>query len=205
MADPASPAGPSAAESLDALIASFFASHNPVTYLLLGIITVTLVYPLFTSSDPDIHPFLLARQSSAAPIRNSGESPVYRALDVPHGYPLKASLGVKDPGAPKWTAGRQGDVRDVLARALRGPLKEDGSGYDATKVGKLITLLGKDKSTSTEMSEVMRIVNAIGGFAKRRVQGDGKVAVCLDNSVELLAAVFGASSCYILSCLCGAD
>ena len=45
MADPASAAGLSVAESLDALIASFFASHNPITYLLLGIITVTLVYP----------------------------------------------------------------------------------------------------------------------------------------------------------------
>lgn len=205
MADPASAAGLSVAESLDALIASFFASHNPITYLLLGIITVTLVYPLFTSSDPDIHPFLLARQSSAAPIRNSGESPVYRALDVPHGYPLRASLGVKDPGAPKWTAGRQGDLRDVLARAVRGPLKEDGSGYDAAKVGKLITLLGKDKSVSTEMDDFMRIVNAIGGFAKGRVQGEGKVAVCLDNSVELLAAVLGTSTQYDPRGSCGND
>lgn len=191
MADQATSAGPSIAESMDAAIASFFASHNPVTYLLLAIITIILVYPLFTSSDPDIHPFLLARQSSAAPIRNPGESSVYRALDVPHGYPLKASLGVKDPGAPKWTSGRQGDLRDVLARAVRGPPAQDGSGYDATKVGKVFTLLGKDKSTPTEMAEVMRIVNAIGGFTKGKVSGDGKVAVCLSNSLELLAAIFG--------------
>jgi hypothetical protein len=193
MAEPATSPVPSMAESVDAAIASFFASHNPMTYLLLAIATVLLVYPLFVSSDPDLHPFLLARQAHGAPVRNSGESPVYRALEVPHGYPLKASLGVKDPGAPKWTAGRQGDVRDILSRAVKGPQTENGSGYDATKVGKITTLLGKDNSTTTEMSELARIVNAIGQFAKGKAQGDGQVAVCLSNGVELLAAVFGKS------------
>lgn len=198
MADPASTAAPSVAESLDAAIASFFASHNPVTYLLLAIVTIILVYPLFISSDPDTHPFLLARQAQGAPIRNSGESPVYRALEVPHGYPLKASLGVKDPGSPKWTSGRQGDVRDILARAVRGPTKEDGSGFDAAKVGKIFTLLGKDESVPTQMSELARIVNAVGGFTKTKVQAQGKVAVCLSNSVELLAVIFGTSTHCVL-------
>jgi hypothetical protein len=191
MADPASTAAPSVAESIDAAIASFFASHNPITYILLAIVTIFLVYPLFVPSDPDLHPFLLARQSQGAPIRNHGESPVYRALEVPHGYPLKASLGVKDPGAPKWTAGRQGDLRDILTRAVRGPAKEDGNGHDASKVGKVFTLLGKDRSVATEMSELARIANAVGSFTKTKVQGNGQVAVCLSNSVELLAAVFG--------------
>lgn len=196
MADAAAPQ--SLAESLDAAIASFFASHNPFTWILIGIITIFLVYPLFMSSDPDIHPFLLARQATAAPIRNSGESPVYRALDVPHGYPLRSSLGVKDPGAPKWTSGRQGDVRDVLARAVRGPLNANGDGYDASKVGKLLTLTGKDQSTATEMKELMRLVNAAGLFLKSRIGGaDGKVAVCLSNGVEMLACIFGTPPLYL--------
>ena len=186
-------ASPSLAESLDAAIASFFASHNPVTYLLLGILTVILVYPLITAADPDVHPFLLARQASAAPIRNQKESPVYRALDVPHGYPLRSALGVKDIGAPKWTSGRRGDLRDVLARAVSGPLNAAADAHDASKVGKVWTLTGKDTQTPTEMKEVMRIVNAFGSFAQTRVSKDSKVAVCLSNSIELLACIFGKS------------
>jgi hypothetical protein len=182
-------AEPSVVESLDAAIASFFASHNPVTYLLIGVISVLVLYPLFSSSDPETHPFLLARQASAAPVRNEGESSLYRALDVPHGYPLRYSLGVKEPGAPKWTSGRQGDVRDVLAKAVRGPVKED-AGYDGSKVGKIWTLLGTDKAVATEMSEVMRVVNAMGSFLKLKA-AKGQVAICLSNSVELLACIFG--------------
>lgn len=191
MADPAS--SPSLAESLDAAIANFFSSHNPFTYILLGIITIFLVYPLFTSSDPDVHPFLLARQATPAPIRNLKESPLYRALDVPHGYPLRSALGVKDIGAPKWTSGRRGDLRDVLARAVSGPLNADATAYDASKVGKLYTLKGKDTATPIEMKELARIVNASGSFARSKVSGEGKVAVCLSNSVELLACIFGIS------------
>jgi acyl-CoA synthetase (AMP-forming)/AMP-acid ligase II len=191
MADPTS--APSLAESIDASIANFFASHNPLTYLLLLIITGILVYPLIVGQDPDIHPFLLARQSSAAPIRNPKESPVYRALDVPHGYPLRNALGVKDIGAPKWTSGRRGDLRDVLARAVSGPLNAESTAHDGSKVGKVWTLSGKDKSTPTEMKDLMRMVNALGSFAKDKVGADGKVAVCLSNSVELLASIFAAA------------
>ena len=149
-----------------------------------------LIYPLVTAKDPDVHPFLLARQATAAPIRNSGESAVLRALDVPHGYPLKSGLGVKDEGAPKWSPGRRGDLRDVWRQACRGPAKEGGEGgFDGSKLGKILTVLGREKVVVHESSEVTEEINAVGAWIKK--ENVSKVAVCSSNSVELLVLVFG--------------
>lgn len=108
-------------------------------------ITTTLVmflsYQIFSRTDPDTHPLLLARQAQPSPVRQPGESSVYRSHSAPHGMPLNAGLNVKDPGASKWSRGRDGDIRDVWRQAVKGTSEE---GKPVGK-GKIMTVLGADK------------------------------------------------------------
>ena len=118
------------------------------------------------------------------PHPHPSDSPASQRLIVrlmsPHGYPLRSGLGVKDEGAPKWSPGRRGDVRDVWRQACKGV---EG------KVGKVVTVLGREKVVQTEMAEVSQWVNGAGWWMKeKRVE---RVAIALSNSVELLVLVFG--------------
>jgi hypothetical protein len=179
-------ADPNFAERLDVAIANFFATWNVWTTLLVLALTIFLVYPLIVGSDPDLHPFLLARQSQAAPIRQPGESAVYRAVDIPHGYPLRTGLGVKDPGTPKWSAGRPGDLRDTWRAATRGAVND--AGEPTGQKGKILTILGREKVIEHDFDKLTLGMNVLGQFVKRN--NGQSVAVCLSNSVELLSAVF---------------
>ena len=182
------------AERLDVAIAEFFSSWNIWTTILSLALVAFLVYPLLTSQDPDTHPFLLARQAQIAPIRQQGESAVYRAVDIPHGYPLRASLGVKDPGTPKWSSGRPGDLRDVWRTAVRGAVNEEGN--PTGQKGKIVTILGREKVIEHQFDDLTLGINVIGQYVKRN--NGQSVAVCLSNSTELLSAIFGMSpSCFV--------
>ena len=93
---------------------------------------------------------------------------------------------MKDPGAPKWTAGRRGDLRDIWKTAVRGALNEDGT--TSGKQGKIYTVLGK-KLVEHSLAQVTQEINVIGRhLQKAEVK---TVAVCLTDSIELLAAIFG--------------
>jgi hypothetical protein len=95
-------------------------------------------------------------------------------------------LNVKDPGAPKWTAGRRGDLRDIWKTAVRGALNEDGT--TSGKQGKIYTVLGKN-AVEHSLAQVTQEINVIGRhLQKAEVK---TVAVCLTDSIELLAAIFG--------------
>jgi hypothetical protein len=96
-------------------------------------------YQVFTRRDPDMHPILLARQSRASPVRQQGESPVYRSLSAPHGMALNPGLNFKSPGAPKWSRGRDGDLRDIWRQVVQ-PFEENGP---VGKV-KICTVLGSE-------------------------------------------------------------
>ncbi|KAK6384695.1 hypothetical protein LTS17_002258 [Exophiala oligosperma] len=179
----------STAERLDAAIAEFFSTWDGYTTLLVVVLAGLLIYPLLTSREPDTHPFLLARQSQIAPIRHSGESAVYRAIDIPHGYPLRTGLGVKDPGAARWSSGRPGDLRDIWRTAVRGAVKEDGT--PTGEKGKLSTVLGRDQVVQHQFDDLTLGINVIGQYVKRN--NGQNVAVCLSNSTELLSAIFAGS------------
>ncbi|KAK5259986.1 hypothetical protein LTR40_004975 [Exophiala xenobiotica] len=176
------------AERLDAAIAEFFSSWNIYSTILILLLVVFLTYPLLTGKEPDTHPFLLARQAQIAPIRHTGESAVYRAIDMPHGYPLRAGLGVKDPGTPRWSSGRPGDLRDIWRVAVRGAVKEDGT--PTGEKGKILTVLGSEKVLDHQLEDITLGINAIGQHVKRN--NGQNVAVCLPNSVEMLSAIFEA-------------
>ncbi|KMU83234.1 hypothetical protein CIHG_01016 [Coccidioides immitis H538.4] len=78
---------------LDNLLAQLLADWDIYTTGLATLLVTYVGYVTFFSKDPDAHPFMLARQAAEAPIRQPGESATLRALDAPHGYPLKAGLG----------------------------------------------------------------------------------------------------------------
>ncbi|RAK98932.1 uncharacterized protein BO80DRAFT_427035 [Aspergillus ibericus CBS 121593] len=170
---------------LDALVAELLADWNIYTTLIAGGIVAFLVFSFVTSKDTDIHPFLLARQSTAFPVRQPGETAQYRSLETPHGFPLRSGLNVKDPGAPRWTSGRKGDLRDIWKAAVRGTVEEDGR--VTGKQGKIYTVLGR-KAIEHSLEQVTQEMNVIGS----RLQSSkvNTVAICLTDSVELLAAIF---------------
>ena len=173
-------------EKLDAALSDLLAGWNIYTTIFAGILSAFAIYSVVSNKDPDIHPFLLARQSTASPIRQAGESATYRSLETPYGFPLRSGLNVKDPGAPKWTAGRRGDLRDIWKTAVRGALNEDGT--TSGKQGKIYTVLGK-KLVEHSLAQVTQEINVIGRhLQKAEVK---TVAVCLTDSIELLAAIFG--------------
>ncbi|KAJ5191961.1 uncharacterized protein N7498_010946 [Penicillium cinerascens] len=172
-------------QQIDAALDGLVADWNIYTTIFAGIIAAFVVYSVSSSQDPDVHPFLLARQSTGSPIRQKGESATYRSLETPHGFPLRLGLNVKDTGAPKWTAGRRGDLRDIWKAALRGSLNPDGT--VAGEQGKIYTVLGK-QAIEHSLSQVTQELNVIGRhLQKSEVK---TVAICLTDSVELLTAIF---------------
>ncbi|KAL4789974.1 hypothetical protein BDV19DRAFT_373146 [Aspergillus venezuelensis] len=177
--------GASIPEKLDGLLQDVLADWNLYTSLIAGAIVSLAVYSFVASKDPEIHPFLLARQSTAFPVRQPGESAAHRSLETPHGFPLRSGLNVKDAGAPKWTSGRNGDLRDVWKAAVRGKVDENGTATG--KKGKIYTVLGK-QAMEHSFDQITAEINVIG----RRLQSANAkiVAVCLTDSVELLASIF---------------
>ncbi len=171
----------------DNILNDIFAGWSLSTTLIATLFFIFLAYPWLTWKDPDTHPFLLARQATASPVRQPGESAVYRSNEIPYGYPLRSGLNVKDPGAPKWSSGRNGDLRDIWIQAVRGPLKEDGS--SAGPKGKLLTVLGREKIVERSLDGVTLEINIIGRYIQQ-IKGK-QVGICLSNSVELLASIFG--------------
>ncbi|KAJ5222024.1 AMP-dependent synthetase/ligase [Penicillium citrinum] len=168
---------------LDTALSDILADWNIYTTIFAGLLGAFALYSLLSSQDPDIHPFLLARQSTASPIRNSGESPTYRSLETPYGFPLRSGLNVKDAGTPKYTAGRRGDLRDIWKAAVRGALNPDGS--VSGKQGKILTCL------ALLFSQITQELNVVGKELQK--SGAKTVAICLTDSVELLASIFAGS------------
>ena len=180
-------AGDAYLERFDTVLIGLFAGWNIYTTVFATGLLIYLAYPWLTWRDPDIHPLLLARQASSSPIRQQGESAVYRSIEVPYGYPLRAGLGVKDPGAPKWSSGRNGDIRDIWRTAVRGQLNDDGS--PTGKRGKVITVLGKERVIEHDLDHMTQGINVLGRYVR---DFDGQcAAVCLSNSAELLSSIFG--------------
>jgi hypothetical protein len=121
-------------DSLDAAITNALGQWNVYSTGLVTLLLLVFSYRIVSTRDPDVHPMLLARQAVPSSVRNEGESPVYRSQAAPHGMPLNTGLNVKDPGASKWSRGRNGDLRDVWRKAAEG-------GENGAK-GRILTVLG---------------------------------------------------------------
>ena len=174
-------------QQLDTQLEQLFAGWNIYTTLICLVLVTYLVYPLFFTPEPDTHPLLLARQSQASNVRQPGESAIYRSLETPHGYPLRTGLNVKDPGAQKWTSGRDGDLRDVWRQALKEPIGPDGK--TVGEPGKVLTILGREEVVKYGLDQLTKEINAVGEYVVAH-QG-ARIAIYIPNSVELLVTFFG--------------
>ena len=139
---------------------------------------------------------LLARQATASQVRQPGESAVFRSIETPQSYPLKSGLNVKDPGAPRWQSGKDGDLRDVWKRALSGPVDHDGKPTGGP--GKVSSVLGKEQVVEHSFEKLTAEIIAVGQHIKNH--GGSRMALYLPNSVELLVAFFGEPDPEIVWC-----
>jgi hypothetical protein len=117
------------------------------------------VYQVVTSRDPDAHPMLLSRQAQGSPVRLDGESAIFRAPSAPHGLPLNAGLGVKDPGDSKWSRGRDGDLRDIWRRVVSGEL--DREGKETGVRGQISTVFGTENIVKHDIGELLYTPSSI--------------------------------------------
>lgn len=180
-------------ETLDQKIAETLADWSLSTTLITIAIALFLAYPILNPSEPDTHPLLLARQSTAAPIRNRNESAIYRSPEIPHGYPLKTGLNVKADGAPRWQSGKDGDLRDVWRELCKGGkiVKDAGGQGKQVPKGAIMSVFGKEEVVEHEYDQMSREINVLGKHLKDA--GVSRVAIYMPNSLEYLLAIFGKS------------
>lgn len=127
---------------LDETVTGVLGQWDLYTTCIFAVLIGAFAYQVFTTRDPDAHPMLLARQAQASPVRQEGESAVFRSHSAPHGIPLNSGLQIKDPGDSKWSRGRDGDLRDIWRRVVSGAL--DREGKETGEIGKLFTVLGSE-------------------------------------------------------------
>ncbi|KAG9858674.1 acetyl-CoA synthetase-like protein, partial [Aureobasidium melanogenum] len=168
-------------EQLDALIADTLSAWNLYTTLIALALFAFVAYPLIFWAEPDTHPLLLARQAAASPVRQPRESAVYRSTEVPHGYALKTGLSVRAPGAPKWTAGKDGDLRDIWREAVNS----------SSTTAKILSVRGNDSPVEHDLSKLSKTINIVGSHLQKA--GVQRVAIYTPNSVEYLVTIFACS------------
>ncbi len=174
-------------QRLDAYLATLLSDWGLATTFIAVALVALVAYPIIYPDEPDTHPLLLARQSSAAPIRNKNESAAYRSPETPYGTNLRSGLNVKDVGAPRWAGGKDGDLRDVWREVQRGGQQgEDGKEVPR---GLIMTVLGRDEVVEHDVSDISKEIGILGRHWK--AAGVTKVAIYLPNSVEYLSAIFG--------------
>jgi hypothetical protein len=185
-------------EQLDSQLGALFAEWNVYTTAIAAGIAAFIAYGIYTHRDADTHPLILSRQSSANYVRNKGESALYRSPDVPHGYPLRTGLGVKETGAPAYSSGKNGDLRDIWRRVSGElPLEIQGAPgagrVSRTGAGqpKILTVMGRVEIIDHNVAEVTKEIVVIGDILKKHGK---RVALYLPNSIEFLAALFGKSA-----------
>ncbi|KAK0635201.1 hypothetical protein B0T17DRAFT_569430 [Bombardia bombarda] len=171
--------------SLDEGVTGLFGQWNTYTTALFTLFIGLITYQVSVRRDPDTHPLLLARQAQASPVRQPGESAVYRSQAAPHGMPLNAGLNIKDAGASKWSRGRDGDLRDIWRQAIAG-VQDEGPTKGVT--GRVMTVMGTELVTDHALDSITRQINLIGQHILD--QGGNRVAIYLPNSVELIATLF---------------
>ncbi|KAI1635286.1 hypothetical protein F4809DRAFT_614592 [Biscogniauxia mediterranea] len=172
---------------LDEGLSSLLSQWNSYSTGLVTLLVFIFTYSIMTRAEPDIHPMLLARQAQGSPVRQEGESPVYRGNSAPHSLPLNSGLNVKDAGASKWAPGRDGDLRDVWRRVVSGAPPADGP----SGKGRIFTVLGSEKVIEHKLDDITRQINLVGQHIAS--QGGSKVAIYLPNSVEFIATLFACS------------
>ena len=171
-------------QSLDDKINDILSGWNGVSTIIFLVVLVTLAYPFVFSVEPDTHPLLLSRQSTASDVRQHGESAVYRSNETPHGMPLRSGLNIKGKDAPAWSNGKDGDLRDIWNAKLQAA---SSTGEDSPAV--FLTVLGTELQVEHKMGALSNEISVVGNHFR---QGKGeRVAIYLPNCIEFIIAVFG--------------
>ncbi|KAH3965833.1 hypothetical protein HBH92_128500 [Parastagonospora nodorum] len=173
-------------EQLDASISAILAGWNTYTTLIAVGIIGFIGWIIYDTADADTHPLLLARQAQASYVRQPGESAVFRSPETPHGYPLRTGLAVKPPGAPMYSAGKDGDLRDIWRRVVGEIPLERGATSSGTAT--IMTVYGKEGVSEHKVEGISKEIAIIGKHFKDH--GAKRVAIYLPNSIEFLAALF---------------
>lgn len=182
-------------ERLDSQLASLVADWNTNSTIFAVLIVTLVVYPILFPVESDTHPLLLARQSAIAPVRNKFFSAAYRSPEVPYGSALRSGLNVKDPAAPRWADGKDGDLRDIWREAQRGgqmrQVRQPNGTYVEEKIPSalIMTVLGKEEIVEHDLMQLSREIQIIGQHLKAK--GCTRVAIYLPNTVEYLLTIFG--------------
>jgi hypothetical protein len=108
----------------------------------------------------------------------------YRMLT--HADPLRTGLAVKPPGAPMYSAGKDGDLRDIWRRATGEIPLERGATSSGT--ANIMTVYGKEGVSEHKIEGISKEIAIIGKHFQD--QGAKRVAIYLPNSIEFLAALF---------------
>jgi hypothetical protein len=175
---------------LEARVNSVLQQWDMYSYVLVTAIVGYMFYAIVAAREPDIHPMILARQASISRVRKAGESAVYRAADTPEGLPLRSGLNVRLPADPPYSAGRDGDIRDIW-RKVKGEVLPPRSRAPPPPQGKqtISTVLGKQQIIDHSIEDLTKEIHVIGAHFSKL--GAKRVAVYLPNSVELLNSLFG--------------
>ena len=104
---------------------------------------------------------------------------MYRSTEVPHGYALKTGLSVRPPGAPKWTAGKDGDLRDIWREAANS----------SSTTAKILSVRGNDSPVEHDFGHLSKVINIVGSHLQKA--GVQRVAIYTPNSIEYLITIFG--------------
>ncbi|KAK3045247.1 hypothetical protein LTS18_014237 [Coniosporium uncinatum] len=173
--------------AIDDQLGAVLQAWDLYTVVLGALILAFGAYTVLNQEEPDTHPMLLLRQSSAGMVRQPGESAIHRSHETPHGYPLRTGLQVKPKDAPAYSAGKDGDLRDVWRRASGElPLEQ------RAEPGKIMTVMGKEEVLEHDTKDISREMVAIGKSIVEH--GGSRVAIYLPNCIEFLSTVFGTTT-----------
>jgi hypothetical protein len=140
---------------LDDGLSSLIGQWNVYSTGIVTLLVLLITYSITSRVEPEIHPMLLARQGHGSPVRQTGESPIYRSNAAPHSMPLNSGLNVKEPGASKWSQGRDGDLKDIWRKAVAGLPEAEGEGEGAKGKGRILTVLGSEKVVEHKLGKVV--------------------------------------------------
>ncbi|POS88033.1 hypothetical protein EPUL_000641, partial [Erysiphe pulchra] len=171
---------------VDKLVTGTLSEWDRLSTTLFILSICSIVYFIIYTREPDTHPLFLERQTQASPVRQKGESAIFRSHSAPHGTALISGLNIRNPGDSKWTHGKDGDLRDIWKRAITGA--QDRLGNDLGKTGKLFTLQGTSEVIEHDLNEITKQISSIGHYLKKNQSK--RVAIYLPNSVEFLASLF---------------
>ncbi|KAF1925047.1 uncharacterized protein M421DRAFT_71067 [Didymella exigua CBS 183.55] len=173
-------------EQLDGALSGLFHGWNAYSTVLVVGILGFVGWVVASDADADTHPLLLARQAQASYVRQPRESAVFRSPETPHGYPLRTGLAVKPAGAPMYSAGKDGDLRDIWRRVTGEiPLEKKASSRGTAT---LMTVQGTEQLSEHDISGVSKEMAIVGKHLQDHAAK--RVAVYLPNSLEFLAVLF---------------